>query len=210
MPLPPPAARAPLHERRLTIDGFEREDGLYDIEGRIVDTKTYAYDSDWHGRVEPGTPVHDMTIRLTVDDRLKIREVAAVTDRSPFPPCREAAVNYEALVGLIIGPGWTRALRQRVGGTAGCTHITELLSQVATVAFQTMVKKREEERMKRRIDGDSDRPKQRPLLIGTCHAFAIHGEVVKQYWPEYYKPRGADGSAVRPRPGGENEDTSAG
>ena len=43
MPLPPPAARTPLHKRRLTIDGFEREDGLYDIEGRIVDTKPYRF-----------------------------------------------------------------------------------------------------------------------------------------------------------------------
>lgn len=195
MPLPPPAARVPLHERRLTIDGFEREDGLYDIEGRIVDTKTYAYDSDWHGRVEPGTPVHDMTIRLTIDDRMKVHGIATTSDRSPFPSCHEAAVNYEALVGLTIGPGWIRALRQRVGGTAGCTHITELLSQVATVAFQTMVKRRQEEARKRTVDGVSDRPRARPMMIGTCHAFAIDGPVVKRYWPEYYKS-------------GESQDTS--
>ncbi|MDH3234857.1 MAG: DUF2889 domain-containing protein, partial [Alphaproteobacteria bacterium] len=180
-------ARAPLHERRLTIDGFEREDGLYDIEGRIVDTKTYAYDSDWHGRVEPGTPVHDMSIRLTIDDRMKVHGIATVSDRSPFAPCHEAAVNYEALVGLTIGPGWIRALRQRVGGTAGCTHITELLSQVATVAFQTMVKKRQEQAHKRTVDGVSDRPRARPMMIGACHAFAVDGPVVKRYWPEYHK-----------------------
>jgi hypothetical protein len=187
MPLSPPAARSPLHERRLTIDGFEREDGLYDIEGRLVDTKTYAYDSDWHGRVESGTPVHDMSIRLTIDDRLKVHAVEAVTDRSPFPPCHEAAPGYEALVGLTIGPGWMRALRQRVSGTAGCTHITELLGQVATTAFQTMVKKRQEESRKRTVDGVSDRPNSRPMMIGTCHALAADGPVVKQYWPEYYK-----------------------
>lgn len=197
MPLSPPAARAPLHERRLTIDGFEREDGLYDLEGRIVDTKTYAYDSDWHGRVEPGTPVHDMSIRLTIDNRMKVHGVETVTDRSPFPPCHEAAVNYEALVGLTIGPGWTRALRQRVGGTAGCTHITELLSQVATVAFQTMVKKRQEQSRKRTVDGVSDQSRARPMMIGACHAFAVDGPVVKRYWPEYYRSResqdGGDG-----------------
>lgn len=187
MPLSPPAARAPLHERRLTIDGYEREDGLYDIEGRIVDTKTYAYNSDWLGRVEPGTPVHDMTIRLTIDDRMKVQAVEAVTDRSPYPPCHEASANYEALVGLTIGPGWTRALRQRVGGTTGCTHITELLAQVATVAFQTLAKKRQEEARKRTVDGLSPEPNKRPMMLGTCHAFALDGPVVKRYWPEYYR-----------------------
>jgi len=195
MPLPPPAARAPLHARRLTIDGYERDDGLYDIEGRIVDTKTYAYDSDWHGRVEPGTPVHDMTIRLTIDARMKIHGVETVTDRSPFPPCHEATANYDALVGLTIGPGWTRALRQRVGGTSGCTHITELLGQVATVAYQTMVKKRQEEAKKRTVDGLSDQPKKRPMMIGACHSFAVDGPVVKRYWPEYYRADDGDGSA---------------
>lgn len=187
MPLPPPAARTPLHKRRLTIDGFEREDGLYDIEGRIVDTKTYAYESDLHGRVEPGTPVHDMTIRLTIDDRMKVHAVETVTDRAPWRICPEAAANYSELVGLTIGPGWTRALRQRVGGTAGCTHISELLGQVATVAFQTMVKKRQEEAQKRTVDGLSDQPRKRPMMIGACHAFAVDGPVVKMYWPEYYR-----------------------
>jgi len=192
MPLSTPAARTCLHKRRLSIDGFEREDGLYDIEGRIIDTKTYAYESDWHGQVEPGTPVHDMQIRLTIDDRLKIHAAEAVTERSPFPPCHEVAPNYEALVGLTIGPGWTRALRQRVGSTAGCTHITELLNQVATVAFQTMVKKRQEESAARKAAGDNKGPASRPLMIGTCHALAVDGPVVKQYWPEYHKPQLSD------------------
>ena len=197
MPLSPPADRTCLHQRRISIDGHERADGLYDIEGRIVDTKTYAYDSDWHGRVEPGTPVHDMQIRLTVDDRLKIHAAEAVTERSPFPPCHEVAPGYEALVGLTIGPGWIRALRKRVGGTAGCTHITELLSQVATVAFQTLTKKRFEESESRKAAGDA-RPSARPLMIGTCHALAANGQVVKQYWPEFHEGGSSeeDGIAV--------------
>jgi hypothetical protein len=29
-------------------------------------------------------------------------------------------------------------------------------------------------------------------MIGTCHALAADGAVVKQYWPEYHRPSDAD------------------
>ena len=37
MPLSPPVGRQHLHTRRVTCQGFFREDGLWDIEGRITD-----------------------------------------------------------------------------------------------------------------------------------------------------------------------------
>ena len=41
MPLSPPAARDPLHTRRIEINGYRRADGLFDIEGRLTDTKPF-------------------------------------------------------------------------------------------------------------------------------------------------------------------------
>jgi hypothetical protein len=45
--------------------GYQREDGMWDIEGHLRDIKGYAFESEWRGKVEEGTPVHDMWIRLT-------------------------------------------------------------------------------------------------------------------------------------------------
>ena len=36
MPLSPPVGRQHLHTRRITCQGFYRDDGLWDIEGRIT------------------------------------------------------------------------------------------------------------------------------------------------------------------------------
>ena len=79
MPLPEPAPREHLHTRQIECRGYRRDDGLWDIEGTLVDTKTYGFFSHARGDVEPGQPVHNMSIRLTIDDDL-------VNPRTQFHP----------------------------------------------------------------------------------------------------------------------------
>ena len=43
MPLPPAANRTLSHSRMITCHGFEREDRLWDIEGRLLDTKAQTW-----------------------------------------------------------------------------------------------------------------------------------------------------------------------
>jgi hypothetical protein len=61
MPLPSAQPRKLLHTRHVECRGFEREDGLWDIEGQIVDTKAYSYTADWRGGVVAGAPAHSMS-----------------------------------------------------------------------------------------------------------------------------------------------------
>jgi len=202
MPLPSPAPRTHLHKRRLSLDGYQREDGMLDIEGHLVDTKTYAFDSEFRGHVAAGTPVHEMWVRLTVDETLTIREAVAETDYGPFPPCYDVAANFDRLIGVRIRPGWMRAVRERIGGTEGCTHINEMLAQVATTAYQTMSKRYEEERRKSEAEAPVGAPKKRPPIIGTCHALAADGLVIKALFPEFYDgpDRGDPGATAADAP----------
>ncbi len=179
MPLSPPAPREVLHDRRIECAGYHREDGLWDIEGHIVDTKPFDFETSFRGAVTAGTPVHEMWIRLTIDDRMEVQAVETSTAYGPFPTCADITPAFAALEGLKIGPGWNRKVRERLGGAKGCTHIVELLSQVATVAYQTMYSRAGRERRQ-------ESPKRRPLHIGTCHALRSDGEVVKEIWPDYY------------------------
>ena len=44
MPLPPSSAeRSRLHLRRVTLEGYKRVDGLWDIEAHMVDSKDQDY-----------------------------------------------------------------------------------------------------------------------------------------------------------------------
>ncbi|HYC63113.1 MAG TPA: DUF2889 domain-containing protein, partial [Reyranellaceae bacterium] len=175
------------------------------IEGRITDDKTYEHPNEWRGPLKAGEFVHDMSIRLTLDHKFKIVDVEAVTDSSPYSVCGEVAPDFKKLIGLTIGGGFHRAVRERLGGVHGCTHIVELLGPVATTAFQTASsrKARELNNAHRTKSGtlpkpepaDPDKPPRKPYVIDTCHAWAADGEVVKRWAPHFYT--GPDAETVR-------------
>ena len=73
MPLALPAPRKHLHTRTIKCEGYERDDGLFDIEAQIVDQKTYAVDEPIRGPRPAGAPVHDMQLRLTLDRDMTVR-----------------------------------------------------------------------------------------------------------------------------------------
>jgi hypothetical protein len=180
MPLSPPAARDHLHHRRHEFHGYRRDDGLWDVEGRITDVKSYGfanYDRDY---VAAGEPLHDMEVRLTLGDDFVVRDIEAVTNAGPFNTCPAIAANYRKLIGKRMGAGWRRSVREAMGGTEGCTHISELLGSMATVAFQTIYPTLASEGKLKSVPG------QRPPLINSCHAFRSDGPVVAREWPAFY------------------------
>jgi hypothetical protein len=180
MPLSDPAPREPSHTRHIECRGFKRVDGLWDIEGHMTDVKSYAFKNNWRGEIAPGTPLHEMWIRITVDHTLTIQAIEAVTDYAPFRLCPDITPNFQRLQGLRIGPGFTSRVRELVGGIEGCTHLVELMGPIATTAFQTMSGSRD------RKERDPSKPRRRPPMIDTCHAFASDGEVVRDGYPEFY------------------------
>ena len=181
MPLSAPVEREHLHDRRYEFQGFRRKDGLWDIEGRMVDSKTYDFPNEYRGTIHAGTPLHDMWIRLTLDDQFVVRDIEAVTAASPFEICPAITESFAVIKGLKIGAGWRRQLKERLGGAKGCTHHVEMLGAMATVAYQTMWKYVSAE-----LSTKGSGPKQRPGFIDSCHAFASDGPLVRERWPEYY------------------------
>ncbi len=193
MPLPPAAPREHLHTRQIECLGFRREDGFWEIEARLVDTKSYGFHSEARGDVVADQPVHDMSIRLTIDENLMIHDAVGCMDHTPYSICGDATLEIGKLKGLRIGLGWTRRAHKVMGGRRGCTHLFELLRPVATTCFQTMSgsRFREDE-----VRGTTARPGgKRPYFINGCHALASNGEIVREQWPQYYD--GDEASAPR-------------
>ena len=186
MPLPDPAPRTLLHLRDIALRGWQREDGLFDIEAHLQDTKSTSFENDDRGVMQPGEPLHGMWLRLTIREDLEIVACTAASDHTPYAICPGAAPNFAALAGLRIGPGFNRAVAERVGGTQGCTHLRELLGQMATVAYQTLYPIRaEKERAEaaQRIAAGEPAPRRRPSLVGTCIAYAPDSPVTLARWP---------------------------
>ena len=186
MPLSTPAPRKPFHNRSIDLNGYLRDDGMWDIEGHLVDTKAYDFHNEWRGDMPAGTPIHDMWLRLTVDDHYTIQGIEAVTDSSPYSICPDITDQFQKLVGLSIVRGFNRKVREVLGGTQGCVHLVELVGTMATVAFQTIRPNLKEST----AEGEKPpKPKSgfRPMVLNTCHAWDDTGEVVKRWFPDYYK-----------------------
>ena len=179
MPLSPPVEREALHRRTIDMVGFRRADGLFDIEAHLIDTKTYAFDNTDRGIVEPGTPLHGMLARMTLDEDMMIVQFEASTEFAPYSMCPQAAPNFARLAGIRVGRGFIRAASERIGGIHGCTHLRELLAQMGTVAFQTLYPVRRTREAERE-------PGVRPAMLGTCLAYAPDSTQVQRLWPEFY------------------------
>lgn len=196
MPLPPPTAREPLTKRTITCEGFRREDGLLEIEGRLVDTRGYVHDYGWRPPIPQGGAIHEMLVRMTLDGEGKIVAIVAVTEAAPYPTCREVAPNLARLIGLKIAGGFKQAMRDRVGRTAGCTHVVTLLEAMANNAVQTMAASVKGDGAHAVIDRFGVRDRSRHPLLDTCHTYAADGPIVAKIWPHLHRPR--DGAPDEP------------
>ncbi len=179
MPLSPPTEREHLHERQLEFRGYRRSDGLWDIEAHLRDTKTYDFSNEHRGTIKQGEPLHDMWLRVTVDENFVVRDIEAVTDAGPFAVCPDIAPNFKKMIGVRMRSGWRREIHERLGGVEGCTHLVEALGAMATVAFQTLypILSREQKAGPRA---------GKPPLLDSCYAFRSDGDTVKKYWPDFY------------------------
>ncbi len=186
MPLTEPTPREPLHLRDIELRAYRRDDGLFDIEAQLTDTKTYAFSNSDRGQIEPGVPLHRMLARMTLNTEMVITAFEAVTEFGPYAICPTAAPNFARLAGLKVGRGFLKAANERVGGVHGCTHLRELLGQMGTVAFQTLFAVR----IKRETASNAEQPliekPSRPMVLGTCLAYAPDSPVVARQWPQFY------------------------
>ncbi|MES2412207.1 MAG: DUF2889 domain-containing protein [Pseudomonadota bacterium] len=183
MPLPAPQPRRPLHHRKVFYDGYLRDDGLWDIEARMTDVKAYDFSTPHRGDMPAGTPIHDMYIRATVDDAMRIVEITAVMDARPFPECPKAEDPLQKLVGATMGQGWRYTIEKAMSGVQGCTHLRELLVNMGTAAFQTIPVYQSFLSKEGTIPGAAKGLP--PPHLGKCLGWDFNGPAVQRLYPQF-------------------------
>jgi Protein of unknown function (DUF2889) len=169
--------RTELHHRRIDIRFFRRSDGLFEVEGRLLDTKTQPFQRVLQDGVLPaGTPLHDITVRLVVDENSLVHDASASFSASPFTLCRQAALTLEPLKGLRIGAGWNKRVRELLGRAASCTHIVELLGPMATTVHQGFAP----QRVARMTEPGNAEIESK---VDSCFSYGREREVVARLWP---------------------------
>ena len=186
MALPPAAPERTLkHRRSIDVEVFARGNGLWEVDAHITDIKTR--DAPIAGGVRrAGDPIHDMLLRLVVDEKFNIVEAGAETRQMPYPGlCDQHGDAYARLVGLNLLKGFRDAVKARLGGIQGCTHISELGQLLPTAVVQAFVGEVTEAREGASIE-------RRPFQIDGCHALRADGEAVRLFYPRWYRAAAID------------------
>jgi hypothetical protein len=186
--LPAPVPRRPVHTRRIAFEGFLRDDGLWDIDCQLSDTKSEEIVMRERGVLPAGEPVHLLRVRLTVDDGFTIRAVQSAAANVPFHECHAAAAEpMQKLVGLTMGPGWRKKIEGAIGGVAGCTHLRELVFNAATAAFQMIPHYRATHGGRKDEMAADGTP---PFYMGQCMTWDFAGPVVQRVAPQFFRGPG--------------------
>ena len=174
MPLPAPQARTPLHTRTTVFRGYRRDDQLWDIEGELLDTKAKLLPVPGEEAIAPGEPLHGMAIRVTIDNHFVVQAIAVTMDATPHRECPQALASMQSMVGSTMSRGWRQTIERNLGGICGCTHLRELLFNMATAAFQTLAHELAE-----------DNSLHPPPYFGTCSTWDFNGPVVARLYPQF-------------------------
>ncbi|MDH0048940.1 DUF2889 domain-containing protein [Comamonas terrigena] len=175
MPLSAPTvARTPQHIRRIHFNSFVREDGLWDIEGELLDTKAVDVPRvNSPGIRKAGDPIHHMWIRVTVNTQLVVQSIEAVMDAHPLGGCPAALEAMQKMVGSCMARGWRKSIETHLGTIAGCTHMRELLQSMATATFQSIV------------GAFTTTPDTPPRYLGQCKGWDFDGPGVAEHFPQF-------------------------
>jgi hypothetical protein len=117
MALPSAAPERQLkHRRSIEVNIYARGNGLWEVDAEISDIKTHA--TPLAGGLRPaGEPIHDMLLRVVVDERFNVVEAGSQTRAMPYPGhCDDLNDVYRRLVGLNLLKGFRRDVNQRLGG----------------------------------------------------------------------------------------------
>jgi len=185
MALPTAAPERQLtHRRSISVQIYARGNGLWEVDAHVTDVRARDIQMAT-GLLPAGAPIHDMLVRLVVDERFNILEAGAQTTAMPYPgECDSFSEVYGRLVGLNLMRGFHKAVKERLGGAQGCTHVTELTQVLPTAVVQAFAGDVIDTR------GDTE-ASQQPFQIDRCHALRSDGLAVKTYYPRWYRTSGA-------------------
>ncbi len=183
--------RRHVHTRSIRVEAFVRDDGLWDLEAELIDTKARDFPLAT-GIRRAGDPVHEMRLTVTIDAKLNVVGATASSAWVPYPGyCDTIGPDYAKLIGLNLGKDFRRELRERLGGARGCTHLTELAGVLPTAAIQSFAgevyKTRDASQAGQATEAPGE-PERKPFQLDRCHALRTDGGAVKEFYPRWYRP----------------------
>ncbi len=122
----------PTHQRTIEMVAYDTAE-TFQLRGRLRDERPWA-----DGTVSVRT-LHAMELRLEVRrSDLVILRAEASMGAYPHAECPNITGAFQALVGLNVGRGFTKAVQGLLGRERGCSHLEFLSRALAPVVIQAI------------------------------------------------------------------------
>ncbi len=161
-----------VHGRDIAIRTYDLGGERILVEGRLKDERHRPRSGE---TFEGPFLVHDMVVRMTVQGpRMSIQAVEAQMPQHPREGCTEVLPWMQRLVGERIVSGFTQRVKELVGETRGCAHLTSLFIAMGPAAVQGYWAAYGVDRSQIRIDD--------PRILGvvnTCYLWREDGPLVE-------------------------------
>lgn len=153
--------------RNISLNAFEKGPDRFLLTGTLTDQRLLPYRQYLSGEMhEPGA-IHDMEVEMEISiPELLIISVQGRMLSVPNDGCAESQGSIEKIVGLSINRGFTRKVRDLLGESRGCLHLTNLVLAMGSAATQALwafySSRKEQERTRRFKELDTE------LLLNSC------------------------------------------
>jgi cytidylate kinase len=125
--------------RNISIEAYEKGPGSFLLRGTLTDERHLSYRLYLSGEMRGPGAIHNMVIEMEVSvPDLRIISADARMLSVPNEECRQIRDSIDRIVGLSIRRGFTRKVRDLLGESRGCLHLTNLVLTMGSTAPQAL------------------------------------------------------------------------
>ncbi|MCD4721588.1 MAG: DUF2889 domain-containing protein [Desulfobacula sp.] len=169
--------KSKIHTRDIRLATYPHTDSSVIIHGVLKDQR-YIRVFDITGAVmEPGV-IHHMDVKLLIkSDPLMIEDAEVEMIHVPMSECSTTLDTIEKLKGLKIKSGFSKKIRDIMGGKRGCTHLCQLIIVMGQeIVHGWLTQKRKD---KSPVPKDLDSLNDKNFLIDSCRMWTRQGPKMK-------------------------------
>ena len=166
-----------IHTRNIELATYSGNDSELIVQGKLIDER-FQQVFDITEKQLPEGLIHHMIIYLLIcDNPLRIVKAEAFMPHVPMSQCHETLDVIKKVEGLEIKGGFSKKIKEFMGATKGCTHLTHLL----TVMGQEIVHGWLTEKRKKKtpIPTSIDQIKEKNFILNSCRLWTKDGPKVK-------------------------------
>ena len=166
-----------IHTRKIELATYSINDSELIVQGTLLDERFQKIFDITEKELPPGV-IHHMKIYLLIHDNpLRIVKAEAFMPHVPMPQCRGTLDVIKKVEGLEIKAGFSKKIKDFMGSTKGCTHLTHLL----TVMGQEIVHGwlTEKRKHKTKAPTSIDQIAEKSFILNSCKLWTEDGPKIK-------------------------------